>query len=145
MGWSVSSKPSYWQGFHTDNANKPQTNNITNTSDPKLDKKIEIYRASTNTDERIVLAKEIQQMISDKIPQIPSWEAFYFRNGYWRWWKLPKVPGSKQSESSFNTTNYSTGGLFWYDSEEHEKVKKAMKSTTVFNNTVTTYDQYKTN
>ena len=30
-------RPSYWQGWHSDNAHNPQTNNITNTDDPKLD------------------------------------------------------------------------------------------------------------
>ena len=42
LGWAGARLfvQAYWQGFHSDNAHKPQTNNITNTDDPELDKLI---------------------------------------------------------------------------------------------------------
>ena len=33
MGWSTPFRPRYWQGFHSENAHKAQTNNITNTDE----------------------------------------------------------------------------------------------------------------
>ncbi len=36
-------RPDPWQSFHSANAHKPQTNNITNTDDPEMDKLIECY------------------------------------------------------------------------------------------------------
>ena len=56
MGWATRDFPQYWEGYHSANANKKQTNNLTNTSDPKLDKQIEEYRATTDLKRRYELA-----------------------------------------------------------------------------------------
>ena len=60
MGYSTGLRPAFWQHYHSKNANKPQTNNITNTSDPELDRMITAYRDSLETKERIELSKKIQ-------------------------------------------------------------------------------------
>jgi microcin C transport system substrate-binding protein len=44
MGWSTGFRPAYWEHYHSDNANRTQTNNITNTADPELDRMIIQYR-----------------------------------------------------------------------------------------------------
>ena len=46
MGWGTSYRPQFWEHFASVNAHKPQTNNITNTDDPVMDRLIEAYRNS---------------------------------------------------------------------------------------------------
>ncbi len=60
MGFGTGLRPSFWQTWHSDNAHKPQTNNVTNTDDPELDRMIDRYRNSLDEDERIHLSLQIQ-------------------------------------------------------------------------------------
>jgi len=48
MGWSTGLRPAYWQHFHSENAHKTQTNNITNTALPELDAVIMEYRSAVD-------------------------------------------------------------------------------------------------
>lgn len=127
MGWSTSLRPQYWEHFHSVNAHKPQTNNITNTDDPEIDKLIDAYRNSMDEEERINLSLKIQEKIHENGAFVPTFMVPYVRQAYWRWWKLPKVPGTKHSETLFDPFGSSTGGLFWYDKDSHEETKQAMK------------------
>lgn len=125
MGWSTSFRPQYWQGFHSDNAHKPQTNNITNTDDPELDKLIMNYRNSIVAEERIKLAHQIQEKIHEISLFVPSYKVGYFRTAYWRWFQFPKVASTKNSSGLFDP--FETA-LFWVDSEIKKETEVAMKS-----------------
>jgi microcin C transport system substrate-binding protein len=127
LGFSTNLRPSYWQSWHSDNAHKPRTNNITNTDNPELDRLIEAYRNSLKTQERIDLSQEIQQIIHAIGAFVPTTTAPYVRQAYWAWWRLPQVPGTKESTNLFSPFNSGTGGLFWYDKELHDETKKMMK------------------
>ena len=127
MGWSTSLRPQYWEHFHSVNAHKPQTNNITNTDDPEMDKLIDAYRNSLDEDERISLSLKIQEKIHEIGAFVPTFMVPYTREAYWRWWQLPKVAGTKMSDSLFDPFGSSTGGLFWYDQARYEETQKAMK------------------
>jgi microcin C transport system substrate-binding protein len=124
MGWSTGLRPQYWGGYHSVNAHKPQTNNITNTDDPELDLLIDGYRESTETKERQALAKQIQRKIHDIGAYIPTYMLGYTRSAYWRWMKLPEWHGTKQSSSLFDPID---PGLVWIDEEEMVRTKAAMK------------------
>ena len=126
-GWSTSLRPQYWEHFHSTNAHKPQTNNITNTDDPEMDKLIDAYRNSLDEEERINLSVKIQEKIHEIGAFVPTFMVPYVREAYWRWWRLPKVPGTKHSDSLFDPFSSATGGLFWYDKKLYEETKKAMK------------------
>ena len=52
----------------------------------------------------------------------------YVRQGYWRWWRLPDPPGTKNTESIFDPFGSMYGGLFWYDDKIYKETKKAMKN-----------------
>ncbi len=132
MGWSTSLRPHYWEHFHSINAHKPQTNNITNTDDSEMDKLIDDYRNSLDEEKRIELSKKIQAKIHELGAFVPTFMVPYVREAYWRWWKLPKIPGTKNSDSLFDPFSSSAGGLFWYDKELHEETKKAMKEKKTF-------------
>jgi microcin C transport system substrate-binding protein len=120
-------RPAYWQSYHSDNAHKPRTNNVTNTDDPELDKMIMTYRNSLDAEERIKLSLKIQQKIHEVGAFVPEAMRPYVRQAYWRWWRLPKVPGTKHSGSLFSIFDIFSGGLFWYDKTLYEETKEAMK------------------
>jgi len=127
MGFGTSLRPSYWQSFHSDNAHKPRTNNVTNTADPELDKMIEAFRNSLDEQERIDLSLKIQEKVHEIGSFVPTSMVPYIRQAYWRWWRLPEIPGTQESKSLFGSFDSATGGLFWYDKQLHEETKKVMK------------------
>ena len=128
MTWGSSGlSPRYWQFFHSENANKTQTNNIVNYADPVMDEVIMAYRTSAETDERVALARRLEQMVHDSGVVIPTFQVPYTRSGAWRWLKLPPWLGTRTSGSLFNSQAlsagiFSSGGLFWIDEEEKERI-----------------------
>ncbi|MFH0976771.1 MAG: extracellular solute-binding protein [Spirochaetota bacterium] len=128
-------RPDPWQSFHSANAHKPQTNNITNTDDKEMDRLIDTYDKSKSTAGKIRLSHIIQQKIHDMCAWIPLYQVPYVRHLYWRWIHFPNIPGTKTSTSLFEEyepweSKY--GGLFWIDEKEKEDTLKAMKSGRAF-------------
>jgi len=132
MGWSTSLRPQYWEHFHSVNAHKQQTNNITNTDDPEMDRLIDAYRNSLEEEERIRLSLEIQEKIHEIGAFVPTFMVPYVREAYWRWWQLPKIPGTKHSTDLFDPFGSAIGGLFWFDKELYEETERAMKKKKKF-------------
>lgn len=116
--------PTYWEFYHSDNAHKPQTNNVTNTDNPEMDKKIIAYRDATTKEARVQLAHELERMIYDDGSFIPGYKVPYTREAFWRWLQLPAANATRTSDTVFEPFG-STGGLFWIDANEKEKVQKA--------------------
>lgn len=139
LGWSTGLRPAYWQHFHSENANKPQTNNIINLSIESIDAKIEQYREATDESNRIKLAHQIEQEISDQVVFIPSTMTTFTRAAYWRWLKLPETIATKSSDSLFDPFNSRFGGLFWVDSKvkfdslAEKKSGDGFEATTIIN------------
>jgi len=129
MGWSTSLRPQYWEHFHSVNAHKPQTNNITNTDDPEMDKLIDAYRNSLEEKERIELSLKIQEKIHEIGSFVPTFMVPYVRQAYWRWWRMPNPPGTKHSGDLFDPFG---GGLFWFDETLYNETKQAMKEGKTF-------------
>ena len=132
MGWSTNLRPTYWQGWHSDNAHKPQTNNITNTDNPKLDALINQYRESLDEKERIQLSRKIQNGIHAQAAYVPTYMVPYTRAGFWRWVQLPSFHGTKMSESLFDPFSSTLGGLFWIDEKIQKHTFEAMEEDEVF-------------
>jgi microcin C transport system substrate-binding protein len=143
MGWSTSLRPQYWEHFHSVNAHKTQTNNITNTDDPEMDKLIDAYRNSLDEKERIALSLKIQEKIHEIGCFVPTFRVPYVREAYWRWWRLPKIPGTKHTTSVFNPFDSSTGGLFWYDENLYKETMDAMKNGKTFEPVTIVDETYK--
>ncbi len=132
MGWSTNMRPSYWQGWHSDNAHKPQTNNITNTDVPSLDTLIDQYRASLKEEQRIQLSLKIQTAIHETGAFVPTFMVPYVRLGYWRWLELPDFHGTRRSDTLFDPFSSSIGGLFWIDDKKKKNTLNAMKQNIKF-------------
>ncbi|MAA70782.1 MAG: ABC transporter substrate-binding protein [Bermanella sp.] len=143
LGWSTGFRPAFWQHFHSENAHKPQTNNVTNMNNPKLDEKIKQYRSETNKTIRVKLAQEIEAMIHESAAFIPDFKVPYTRGAHWRWIKLPEIPGTKTSGSLYSP--FSDGGLFWIDNTIKIETKTARKSKTTYPAVLKTFTQYRAN
>ncbi len=128
-GWASTDRPQYWGLYHSVNAHKSQTNNITNTDDPEMDRLIDLYRKSLSINERIKLARKIQRKIHEIGAYVPTYYVGYIRGAYWRWWKFPDVPATKTSEELFEPFKL---GMFWFDAEEKKRTKDAMKAGETF-------------
>ena len=143
MGWSTNIRPSYWQGWHSDNAHKAQTNNITNTDDPGLDELIDQYRASLNEKERIELSLKIQNAIQQTGAFVPTFMIPYVRLGYWRWLELPDFHGTRRSDNLFDPFSSTTGGLFWINAGKKKAGLYAKKSSQAFLPIIIKDERYK--
>ena len=143
MGWSTSLRPQYWEGWHSANAHKPQTNNITNTDDPELDRLIDRYRDSLDEDERIMLSKKIQNRIHEICAYVPTFMIPYVRIAYWRWMCLPDFHGTRMSGDLFAPFSTTTGGLFWIDPQKREQTLAAVKEGKTFEKVLIKDTQFK--
>ena len=130
LGWTTGFRPAFWQHFHSDNANKPQTNNITNLDSPEIDLNIIKYRSETDSGKRIELANIIAQQIHDQAIFIPDFSVPYTRGAHWRWLKFPQVPATKTSSTLYSP--FGDGGLFWIDNETKIETKAARKDKTKY-------------
>lgn len=125
--------PQYWGQFHSVNAHKAQTNNFTNTDAPEIDKMIEAFRSSMNTDERIELAHQLQRRIHDQSAWIPTLDVPYVRIVYWNWIKMPEIPGTRIGGPGIAPFDFgsafdiSDGGIFWIDKDAKKETRAAKK------------------
>jgi microcin C transport system substrate-binding protein len=126
LGWSTGLRPHFWEFWHSANAHKGQTNNVTNADDPELDALIDAFRASLEEPERIALSHRIQEKVHALGAFVPTFMVPYFREAYWRWWRFPDPPATRMSGSLFDPFDSATGGLFWYDAALQREVRQAM-------------------
>ncbi len=120
-------RPQYWGMFHSVNANKPQTNNITNTNSPELDSYIDAYRQGTTEATRVEYAHKIQRFIHDEGAFIPRTYVPFIRSGFWRWLQLPDFINGQHAEDVFAPFG-EYGGFFWIDETLKKETLEARKS-----------------
>jgi microcin C transport system substrate-binding protein len=137
------SQPQYWQYLHSENANKPQTNNFTNYSTPELDELVVNYRSEFSREKREEMSREIQQIVADASIVIPGYMVPYTREAHWRWMKYPEHPMTKKTESIFSAGAPSDLGTYWIDANAKKETKAAMKSKTTFDEVTVINDEYK--
>ncbi len=111
--------PQFWQGYYSTNAHIPNTNNITNTDIPELDRLIDAYDAATTLDERVPLAHQIQQMLHEHAPVVPLYKIPFIRETYWRWLRLPEHHSVRTANKVIDPIgSYPfVGGLYWIDED----------------------------
>jgi microcin C transport system substrate-binding protein len=132
VAWGTGLRPHFWEFWHSVNAHKGQTNNITNTDDAEMDRLIDAYRDSLDEDQRIELAHRIQTRVHEIGAFVPTFMVPYFREVYWRWWRLPEPPATRTSESLFEPFGSSSGGLFWFDETLFKQTRQAMADGVAF-------------
>jgi microcin C transport system substrate-binding protein len=140
---SVELYPRYWETFHGANAFKPdgsvqtETNNETQTNDPKLNALIEQYDRASTMDEIVRLAREIVAFIHEDAAFIPAFTEPFFRTAYWRWLKWPAGFQGKTARDA------DEGMVFWIDPAGREPVREALKRGETFPVELNVFDQFK--
>jgi microcin C transport system substrate-binding protein len=140
LGWSTGFRPDYWQHFHSENAHKPQTNNVTNTDDKEMDALISAYDKETHKDKRIALAHALEAKIMEQGAFIPSWKTTYTRGAHWRWIHMPDIPGTKISDSLYSVFG---DGLLWIDKKDKVDTMAARKNQGTKKPVTRIFEQYK--
>lgn len=121
LGWGAGGlSPEYWQFYHSDNADKPQTNNITHYRDATTDQLIDRYRSELSKPVRVALAHQIEQRIHDAAVFIPLFKVPYTREAHWAWIRLPESIGTRTTTS---LTDPMAAGLFWIDIERKNRIR----------------------
>ena len=156
--------PRYWETFHGSNAYEDayldaegnpvtsyfdgtpnphpakvrvQSNNMTSTFIPELDRLIELYDKATTLEEIKVLAAQIEKIIHDDGMWVNGWATSFYRGAFWRYVKWP---------AGFNGA--ATGRpaelfLFWIDSDERAEVERARRTDKTYPSDLLVYDQFK--
>lgn len=137
FGVAVEMYPRYWEMFASANANKPQTNNLTNLADPEIDALIKRYDRATSIDEIRDLATQLETKIREQAVFVPGFEKPFYRTGYWRWMKWPAGFNVRMSEDPLQY------GLAWIDEDVKKETLDARASGKPFPPSITTYDQWK--
>lgn len=162
---SVELFPRYWEMYHGSNAYKDayldaagkpvkkfadgkpnpapkqvevQTNNMTETFIPELDRLIEAYERAETLEETKRLAAEMEQILYDDAAWVNGWALPFYRIGYWRWVRWPKdfnVMTSRTAEEFF---------VHWIDQDIEKETRAAQKKGTTFPVKSEVFDQYKT-
>jgi len=136
-GTSVEKYPRYWDFYDSSNA-KPQTDNLTNTADPEMDKLIAAYDKAQTMDDKRRLALVLETKVYENAAFIPAFKMPFYRIGYWRWMKWPKF---------FNVRfSYEPGqfGLDWIDEAVKKETLEARDNGKTFPPEIKVYDQWKT-
>ncbi len=145
-GFSISATekyPRFWESWHGVNAYekdgslKVQTNNLTSTNIPEMNELIDKYRVSESHEEKVQLARRIEQIIHDSAAYIPGAYRPDYRLAFWRWIRWPADFNVKKSETA------SDYYLHWIDQELRRGTLDALKSGATFPPVIKTYDQYK--
>ncbi len=156
--------PRYWEMYHGSNAytdaylkdGKPtpiatgstpnpqpkqiavQTNNMTMTFIPELDRLIEAYDKAETLEEIKSLAVKIEQIIHDDAGWVNGWQRPFYRGGYWRHVKWPQAFNVAQSR------DFEEFFVHWLDVDERKEVEAARKSGRTYpDGGVKVFDQYK--
>ncbi|NGN98717.1 ABC transporter substrate-binding protein [Grimontia sp. S25] len=135
--------PGYWEYFHSDNANKPQTNNFNNFSTPELDELITQYRSEFDLTKKQQLAHEIQRIIQDASVVVPSYILPWSRQGYWRWMQYPENPMQKRMDYLFTVGRIYGLSTFWIDADVKKETLEAMDEGKAFEPVTVIDDRYK--
>lgn len=136
--------PGYWQYFHSDNANKPQTNHFTNYATPELDEMIMQFKSEFDIDKKKALSRDIQKVIDDAAVIVPGYMVPYAREAYWRWIELPEKLATKKTGFLFHDWGFKQSyGTFWLNSDVKKETKKAMDKGTVFEPVTIVDETYK--
>ena len=162
---SVELYPRYWEMYHGTNAyadaytkeGKPsalatgatpnphpqkifvQTNNMTETFSPELDRLIEAYDKAETLEEMKRLGAQIEEIIYNDAAWVNGWMNPAYRGGYWRYVKWPKdfnVMQSRTQEEFF---------LHWIDQDAKKETEEARRTGRTFPAKLEVFDQFKTN
>jgi microcin C transport system substrate-binding protein len=153
FGTSLEMYPRYWETYHSVNAYdkaymddgtvnpdrklKTQTNNLEVIAVPEIDDMIIRYRESSDKNEMLELAHNLDEKLADYASFVPGFVQSFYRVGYWRWVRYPE---------DFNLKHSANAGRYfvhWLDQDMKKETLAARKSDQTFPPQIKVYDQYK--
>ncbi len=134
---AVEPYPRYWETFDSVNAHKAQTNNLTNTDIPAMDKLIDAYDHATSMDEIRMLARKLELMVHHDASFVPGFKIPFYRVGTWRWIRWPKDFNVRFSQYAGQY------GLDWIDPQMKKETLSARSAGKTFPPVIKVYDQWK--
>jgi microcin C transport system substrate-binding protein len=94
---------------------KRQTNNLTGTNLPELDRLIDQFRASSDAEEMRQLTHRAQEIINDDAAFIPGFRIPGYRVAHWPWLRFPEGFDVRSSDEPI------VAGLYWLDPARREQ------------------------
>lgn len=101
-----------------------------------LDRLIEQYRDSSDKQEMIDLAYQMEEILFDSASFIPGFVQPHFRRAHWRWVKYPEGYAHKHSRNNIDLF------LSWVDEEAKSETRAAMNKNVRLPKSVRVYSQY---
>lgn len=155
--------PRYWEIFHGSNAYidaytkdgqltpiatgstpnpqpkqvRVQSNNMTMTFIPELDRLIEAYDRAETLDEIKRLAVPIEEILHRDAAWVNGWQTPFYRGAYWRHVKWPEGFNPRQSR------NFEEFFVHWIDEDEKKAVAEARRSGRTWPAQLQMFDQFK--
>ena len=105
---------------------RTQTNNMTMTFNPELDRLIEAYDRVNTLDEIKTLAAQIEQIIDDEASWINGYALPFHRTAAWRHVKWPASYNARQSRTAEELF------LHWIDEDEKAALDHARRNGETF-------------
>lgn len=134
--------PDHYQHFHGKDAYledgktpKPNTNNLTSFSDPRMDALCEAQRKATTVEEYRRTVFEADRIVHDEAIWVPGFDQNFYWVASWRWVRWP--PGFNVSVSQDPYQNH----VLWIDEAARAGTLEAMRSGGVYPETDEVFDQ----
>ena len=102
-------------------AEQPGSRNYSGIKNPAVDELIETLIAATNREDLVAAIQALDRLLVHQFIMVPHWYIAYDRVVYWNKFKSPK---QYASQAGFLTNLLE---WWWYDKEQAEKLKQAMK------------------
>ncbi|MCY4443375.1 MAG: ABC transporter substrate-binding protein [Proteobacteria bacterium] len=106
--WSRMDAPGYYYSYHSSEAKKFLSANITNTQDPQIDALIHAYRNTIDSTKKAALSRSLQELIHKSGASIMTFKVPYSRLLHWRYITFP------QSQNAYIANNLKYA---WYDTK----------------------------
>lgn len=148
--------PRFWDHYHSDNAYddafledgsvnperklKTQTNNLESFAIREMDQLVDAYRASSDRDEMIELAHEMQELHHEYGSFVPGFYKPAQRVSSWRWIRYPDYFNHRYVQMNSESAEW---WLYWIDTDLKREVLEARESGKTFPPMINVYDQWK--
>lgn len=120
INWGAIPFPNPRLLWHSEEADKDNSNNITRFKNERVDELIELYEKEWDLEKRAKLIQELDGILAAEVPYLLDWDAPYFRFMWWDKFGMPEW-GSYASRD-IRQTHWKT---WWYQPERAERLEQA--------------------
>ena len=126
QAWGALQFPNPETSWRSDLAGKSANNNITSFKSPRVDELCEQYNKVHDRKRQKEIIREIDKLVCAEVPYAFGWYAGYLRILYWNRFGHPARYFTRIADDSADAII----AYWWWDSDKHAALEKAMKSGT---------------